>query len=130
MRNLLKYLTIGLAMTFFVAPAAKASTGELEIQAALCLAGSEYLGKHFPSDKWKSEIAHRTVQLQEIVPNASKREESLSRMREAFSKKSLKRAIKARDAKISVEEAGKASAQIARNQCYHLDVYEAKKSRN
>jgi len=103
---------------------------KLVIPAALCVAGSEYLAKRFPSDDWRNEVARRKGQHSEIEPDPGKRKEALKRVEAAFSKKALKKAIKQRGADISVEQAGDANAQLARKQCYHLDVWAADKARS
>ncbi len=103
---------------------------KLALSAALCVAGSDYLANRFPSDDWRGEVARRTAQYAEIEPNAEKRKEGLKRVNAAFSKKALKKAIKQRGADISVEQAGDANAQLARKQCYHLDVWAADKARS
>ena len=105
------------------------SNRELAIPAALCVTGSEYLANRFPSDDWRNEVMRRKAQHREIEPDEGRRKEALKRIEAAFSKKALKKAIKQRSADISVEQAGDANAQMARKQCYHLDVWAAKKAR-
>ena len=129
MRRLFIPFAVGAAVMSFVGSAVAQDERQLAIPAALCVAGSEYLANRFPSDDWRNEVTRRKAQHSQIEPDAGKRKEALKRVEAAFSKKALKKAIKQRGANVSVEQAGDANAQMARKQCYHLDVWAAKKAR-